>query len=384
MSEHNDPQKDPQQEMREAVDRLNESNRILIGARMLPENQALTQQQTFEVMDRFQEYIAERGIRPAQVAKEVGFAASVISQWQANKYRGDNDKVTRAINGWLERDARRTQAKRSKDYVTTWVAETMRTVAYQADKRCMMAAIVAPSGSGKSKVMKALTEEMRGLYIYCNDALTAREFLISLATQLGMGETGKSKAALLRFIVEKLKGTKRIIFLDEAQMIGRAINSVRAVHDQAGVPIVMAGTADILHMVDDRTDGRGQFSSRCLRFNVCEEVRNAQDPDGRTAGGRDLFTMEEIKAFFAMKKIRLTNDGLRLMWLLACLPNHGTLRLVETLAEMASDLNPKVEQLDRTHIIEALEMFRGRKECDFLETLADRHGKLVGGARAVA
>jgi hypothetical protein len=185
----------------------------------------------------------------------------------------------------------------------------------------------------------------------------------------------------MRFIVEKLQGTKRIIFLDEAHQLHRAISAVRSVHDQAGVPIVMAGTADILTMVDDRTDGRGQFSSRCIRFNVCEEVRNAQDPKGGVSGARDLFTIEEIKAFFAMKKMRLTTDGLRLMWLLACLPNHGTLRLIESLAEIASDLNPDIEVLDRPQVVEALEMFRGRKESIYLETLTDRHEQLIARAK---
>jgi hypothetical protein len=211
--------------------------------------------------------------------------------------------------------------------------------------------------------------------------MTAREFLISLSVHLGFkDETFRSKASLLRFVVNRLQGTKRIIFLDEAHQLSKAIGCIRAIHDQAGVPIVMAGTAEILNMVDDRADGRGQFSSRCIRFNVCEAVRDAQDPRGGSAG-RDLFTIEEIKAFFQMKRIRLTTDALRLMWLLACLPNHGTLRLVETLAEIALDLNAGVEVLDRSHIIEALEMFRGRKESDFLQTLTERHERLIADAK---
>jgi DNA transposition AAA+ family ATPase len=376
------PERDQQQkDLREAMDRLNESNRILLESMMLSKDKPLTVQQHFAVIDRFQKYIADRGIKPAQVAREIGYSAGVVSQWASNTYKGDLDAVTHAINDWLERDARRAQAKRPKDYVSTWVAETMRTIAYQADKRIMIAAIVAPAGSGKSKVLKALTEEMRGLYLYCTEAMTAREFLISLSVHLGFkDETFRSKASLLRFVVNRLQGTKRIIFLDEAHQLSKAIGCIRAIHDQAGVPIVMAGTAEILNMVDDRADGRGQFSSRCIRFNVCEAVRDAQDPRGGSAG-RDLFTIEEIKAFFQMKRIRLTTDALRLMWLLACLPNHGTLRLVETLAEIALDLNAGVEVLDRSHIIEALEMFRGRKESDFLQTLTERHERLIADAK---
>ena len=105
-----------------------------------------------------------------------------------------------------------------------------------------------------------------------------------------------------------------------------ALNCVRSIHDQAEVPIILAGTADILHHVNDRADGRGQFASRCIFHNEMEGALNVEGPGSGSAGARDLFTLEEIKAFFDMKKIRLADDALDLCWSLACLPNHGTLR----------------------------------------------------------
>ena len=214
-----------------------------------------------------------------------------------------------------------------------------------------MAAIVAPAGTGKTKVLKALAEEMRAIYVYCLPSHTPREFLAAIAAPLGGKKIeGKTEAALMRAVVESLQGTRRVIFLDEAHQLTRAARCIRAIHDQAQVPIVMAGTADILRYVDDRADGRGQFSSRTLRFNLLDYVKNAQDPDGNAAG-RDLFSIEEIREFFERRKIRLATDALRLMWALACLPNFGTLRLIGTVADIAMDVNHGADVLTRPQIL---------------------------------
>src|SRR5438067_13304176 len=139
----------------------------------------------------------------------------------------------------------------------------------------------------------------------------------------------------------------------------------------AEVPIVIAGTAEILRYVDDRADGRGQFSSRCMCYNIIEALRNVESPDGGKVG-RDLFTIEEIQKFFKSKQMRLSTDAMRLMLALANLPSHGTLRLIEKLAAIATDLNRDVERIERDHILEALELFRGAAVASYLERLADR------------
>lgn len=363
---------------REALDALNDQNRLLLEARMLPEDKALTQEQTFAVIDRFIKYVGDRGITLAQVAREVTYKDSVISQWKDNNYRGDMDKVTRAINVWMERDARRGDAK-PKDYVKTWVAETIRSIVFQTDKRLMMAAVVAPAGSGKTKVLKVLAEQMRGVYHYVSANISEKDFLMELALAVGYKKDYGTKGALLRHIIGELVKTKRIIFLDEAQNLGKVVGAVRSIHDQAGVPIVMAGTADILDMVDDRSHGRGQLSSRTIRCNLLDAVSDADDPDG-SRNGRHLFTEDEIKAFFATRGIRLADDALRLTWALACLPKYGTLRLAETLAYTASDANPTALTLSKRHITEALEIIAGPQFAHLLKT-AQRVVETVSRAR---
>lgn len=344
---------------------------------MLPRDRKLSTEQIFEVVARFESFCTTYGITAAQVARESGYSASVLSQWAGNTYKGNVDAVTHALNDWMERESRRQQARRPKDYIKTWVAEDVRTVVYQADKRCMMAAIVCPAGSGKTKVLKALTEEMRGLYVYCEPEMRVRDLYRAIAMSLGWRLYNATKGELRRYIIEKLTGTNRILFLDEAHQLKNQIGSLRGIHDEARVPIIMAGTDEILRFVDDRAHGRGQFSSRCIRYNALDYVYNAERPDG-VPEGRDLFTVEEIQAFFALKKIRISRDALQMLWALACLPNYGTLRLVENTVDLVLDADPELTTVSRDDVLSALQSLVG-SDSIYLQKLARRHVEDSGG-----
>lgn len=388
-AEHDQEPKDDTRRQREATERLNDLNRVLVEARMLPKNRPLTPEEITDVRDAYRAYAKANDVKAARVGREIHYSASVVSEWVKGAYKGDVQTVTHAVNDWMERDRRRSQASRPRDYVQTWVCETIRSIAYQADKRCLMAAIVAPAGAGKTNVLKTLAEEMRGLYVYCDLDAKGREFLLSVSRELGLRSRQWSKASIKSQVIDALRGTRRILFLDEAHQLGPTISSVRAIYDQAEVPIVMAGTSDILQLVNDRTDGRGQFSSRCIQYNVLDVVRNAEAPGGGrggAAGGRDLYTIEEIKAFFAMKRIRLTTDAMRLMWQLACLPNHGTLRLIDTIADMAADLSGEVDVLGRDHLIAALELLHNARARHLLNVIdrAEENTAAAGKSARVA
>lgn len=357
---------------REAMDKLNDANRILQEARMLSENRPLTPEEIQDVISRFNHYTGENAIPARIVARQCGYASSVLSSWASGTYKGDTDGVTRAINAWMERDARRRQSRRPKDYIKTWIAEDIRTYAYLADKRTCMAAIVVPAGAGKTMVLKTLTQEMRGVYVYCDENITARDLYRAIAQAVGWDNRNGTRGELLRFIVEKLTGTGRILFIDEAQNAGRHIGSLRSIYDRANVPIVMAGTDEILTHVNDRAHGRGQMSSRCIRYNAMDYVSNVEGGPGGSEAGRDLFTLEEIQAFFAMKKIRIDREGMRLLWALSCLPNYGTLRLVENIIDTVLDSNPEVQVVSRDDVVAALQSLVGA-EAMYLQQLARRH-----------
>src|SRR5262245_22756752 len=93
------------------IDRLSESNRVQ-ESRILPAA-PLTAEQIAKVREDFRRYTSARAISTAHVARQVDYAETVINQWISDRYKGDNDRVTRKLNDWLERDLRRAAATRS-------------------------------------------------------------------------------------------------------------------------------------------------------------------------------------------------------------------------------------------------------------------------------
>lgn len=364
------------QRTRDAIDALNAQSRILLEARMLPRDQTLTDEQLDGVRQSFVAYLKANGLNYSRVADPIGYSSSTLSEWVAGKYSGDESAVARKINDWQERDARRRKAKTPAGYIPTRVAEEMRMVINQADKTGLMAAIVAPSGCGKTFVLHSLADTLNAIYIRCDDACTPLGLLRRIAKALGHKNADHStRSALQDFCVEKLAAKKHAIFLDEAHLLStQTMSLVRTLHDPpSGATVIMVGTVAILESINDRKDGRGQFSRRCLRYNLMDYVRHVGNPrGGGSAGDRDLFSIEEVKAFFDMKRIRLKRDALEMVWLIACLPNYGTLGFAEKLVSIAQDLTGDDEAIDRPTLMSAARIFMG-DEFQYVHTLAHAH-----------
>lgn len=348
----------------QAIDRLIEQDRIIVEARMLPTGRPLTEEEVASVREAFLAYThdAETGKKISQgtVAREIDYSRSVLSNWVKGTYAGDVDKVTHAVNLWLERKARREQATGPSDYVATWVCEEMQAFVRLADRHRKMAAIVAPSGSGKDKVIEVLAEQLNAHVLECNDQMTPRQFLIALADELGLRVLSSPNMTLLREINKRLKDRSCLLFLNEAQQLRRKCASViRSIYDQTGVPIILFGSEDIFSFIDDRAthsaSGGGQFWSRCIKCNISRRRLADGDPDHPDRAGRPLFTVEEIRKFLAMKRVRLAREVLTLVWRIAQLEEHGTLRLAMDVVGYAADLWPS-EPLTREMILEALDL----------------------------
>ncbi len=69
--------------------------------------------------------------------------------------------------------------------------------------------------------------------------------------------------------------------------------------------------------------------------------------------------MQEIAKFFEMKKMRITRDGLQMMFKLANLAHRGRLRLVENLADTIFSTNPNLQAITLRDVVAALELVAG-------------------------
>lgn len=346
------------------TDELAQDARVLLAARRLPVGK-LSQEDIEAVASQFRRYTHEHGVFDKQVASEAGLSQSVVSQFRTGSYKGDNDRVARKLNDWMEQHARRRRTALPEGFVTTKIVEEMRTIVATAAQMGSMAAIVTPSGTGKTLLLQVLADKYHGHVVYCDEDMTPVEFYRRVARAIGVTSTRKggykSRTQLAEAIVDRLRGTHRPLFLDEAHRLPpAAIPRIRTIHDRTGVPVVMAGAAEILDRINDRSDGRGQFARRCLQYNVLDHVYDAEGPDGGGNQGRSLFTRKEIAQFIEQLGVKFDPDGQELAWAIACLPNHGCLGTLKQVVHLARpDAKRRDKPITRDEVLKALGLLLG-------------------------
>lgn len=345
-----------------AMDILIQSDRVYKEARMLPTGRPLTTDEHELVRAALHRLMKERQdagepLAITAIAAAIGYSTSAVSTWIRHCYRGDEEKVTRAINIYVERQTRRSETEAPRDYVETWVCEEMMAFVRMADRHRKMAAITAPPGSGKDKVIEILADQLGAYVVQCSKQTTPKQLIMAIGVAIG-GKAIRRGAndEMMRAIVERLKDRSCLIFLNEAQQLVRDCASViRFIYDESGVPFIMFGSSNIFQFIDDRASGDGQFWRRCFKLNITNLRQVVADPDNPEKAGRPLFTKKEIKAFLDRRQVRLNKDAIELVWQVAQLEAHGTLGLAMDVVGVAASLYP-TEPLTRDMILEALEL----------------------------
>lgn len=323
-------------------------------ARMLPkETSKITPSMMVALRQQAREYLASESISLSMAAGEMGRSESSLSQWLSASYKGNNANMTIAVDRWMTQRKRRDDARMQRRYVSTWVATEMQGAAMAAITLEKMAVIISPSGSGKDMVIQHLIESMDAIYIYADEDMTPSGLRDALLDRYNIPRRG-SASAMKQALVAKAHERSCPIFINEAhQLRPKCASFIRMLHDQARIPILLFGADELVSWADDRSQGRGQFWSRCLKFNILNRMSRAEDPDDPTGERRRLFTYEEVKRVLEAEGLKLTRDVVTMLADIACLEMHGTLRLAVETVRLARQLVP-VEEIDVDIIREAL------------------------------
>ncbi|EHZ3394125.1 AAA family ATPase, partial [Salmonella enterica] len=80
---------------------------------------------------------------------------------------------------------------------------------------------------------------------------------------------------LIDLCVEKLKGTGRLLIIDEAELLPyRALEVIRRLHDKAGIGVVMAGMPRLITNLKGK---RGEFAQLYSRVALALDMGNSLD-----------------------------------------------------------------------------------------------------------
>lgn len=300
---------------------------------MLPTNRPLTPEEIAQIGRDVNRFSKETRRSLSSIAKSIGISPSHLSTFCNHKSQtGDCEELARKLNEFIDREARRSEQAMPRGFVETNVAERIITAIRTTMNASAMGIAYGPAGVGKSMVAEAAEKMIAGSIALRVMQSTKRGpgLVHVLATKLGVPRVSTFEARQAR-VVEALKGTGRLILVDEAhQLAVGGIEVLRDIHDAAGVPIFLFGTIDLRKRMEDGTMFFGQLTSRiAVRLEIDAAMTHTRNP-------RPLFTTDEVMALFAGQQLRITSDGAKFLTDLANTPGLGALRLVKQVVGVAA------------------------------------------------
>ena len=232
-----------------------------------------------ETRARLEKFLAASGISQNTAAAESGLSAALISNFLKGKYTGDNEKTAETLKSWIEAAEERLQGENNGVFYSGLKnTELIKKVVRFAHIKCEMALVYGDSGAGKTTALKKYAEENAGvIYISMNSAAhSVAAILKQIASELGRSGAGSS-SELMNRLIEFLRGTKRLIIIDEADHLTlQALQAVRNLNDEAGTGIVLAGNYKLFTQLYLGTRGAKDYEFDQLRSRLYykQQIRN--------------------------------------------------------------------------------------------------------------
>lgn len=183
----------------------------------------------------------------ARVAKEADVSGSTLSQWLGGTYAGSQQAVAKKLRAW-----HRAYEERTRDgglpQPPAW-ADTPTSARIIGGLRYAQMAqdlvlILGGAGLGKTKTIERYRSMQPNVWTVELTPATGSEIgvLEEIVIALGVRDYARTSGHLFRTILSKVRNTNGLLILDEAQHLTvKALDQVRAILDQGGIGLVLAG-----------------------------------------------------------------------------------------------------------------------------------------------
>jgi DNA transposition AAA+ family ATPase len=233
-----------------------------------------------QLRTRLRDLMDQQGVSLTAVAKAIGHSTATISQWLGGTYPGNVQRIDRAIESFLKRERERSDApKHTIPFHMTSIAEKVFEIARIAHLDGEIMVIYGNAGIGKTMALKEYAEQNPDvILIRANLGFTARVLFLELSKELGTDTQG-SIQDLFKNVVSKLRGSGRLIIVDEAEHLPyRALELLRTVYDEAGIGVLLAGMHKLIHNLRGK---KGEYSQLYSRIGMAVPLDTLTPDDSR-------------------------------------------------------------------------------------------------------
>jgi DNA transposition AAA+ family ATPase len=132
-------------------------------------------------------------------------------------------------------------------------------------------------GEGKSTLVAHSANQTDGIYLRANAGMTMTSMLQAIVHELGGVPAGR-RAPMMNYCFEKLRGSRRPIYVDEADYLFRQtemLDALRDIYDETKSPVILIGMEDIARTIQQN----GRFARRITAWI---EFKGIDIEDART------------------------------------------------------------------------------------------------------
>lgn len=197
-----------------------------------------------ELFERFMIFRDHAGASDRVIAKRINRSPTQVSQYVNRKFVGDLAGFEKDIQVLLRREEDLQFVSDSKSFCDTTPARLMWEVMQYCDERQKMGAVLAPSGTGKTETCIEYKKQNRAtVYVTAHVKSGTAAAALKLVAKPIIGSIYRHTVAdLLDTVVERLKGSNRLILIDDAHFLSwEAFEIIRKIHDCGHVGVVYVG-----------------------------------------------------------------------------------------------------------------------------------------------
>lgn len=202
----------------------------------------------FKFIDRVNQFLLLSGWTYQRLAQAAGISTSALSQFMANKYRGNVDNVRLKLANIIEREKEKASLKTANpNFIETSVSRRVFDIASLCRMFCEIGVCFADAGVGKTEAVREFAAQKPDvILIEADPGYTASALINEIHDKLGNGSRHNLHGTLVECI-GRLQNSGRLLIIDEAEQLPyKALELVRRLHDKANIGVLLTGMPKLL------------------------------------------------------------------------------------------------------------------------------------------
>lgn len=205
-----------------------------------------------------------------EIAKSMGISDSALSMFVKGSYPGDNEQIARKAAALMELARNQSVAVKLPGFVETRTSSEIMGAANYAQTHRDISVVFGDAGIGKTMAITEFARHNPSVIMVTADVTsTVKSLLEDILEKLGCREIAGSRSAARRQIVRELKGSNRMVIIDEAQHLRLpTLEAVRGIiYDACQCAVLLCGNEQVYTRLLGKQ--RAPFAQLFSRVGLC-------------------------------------------------------------------------------------------------------------------